>query len=122
VAATAATGHPGFDAAGSIAVGILLVGVAAAVAIQVKSLLVGQGVEPAEREAMVRFLAAQPAVAEVIEVLTLHMGGDVMVAVKARMDPQPSVDALVREINAIEAALRARFPKIRWVFFEPDVR
>jgi hypothetical protein len=45
-----------------------------------------------------------------------------MVAVKARMDPQPSVDALVREINAIEAALRARFPKIRWVFFEPDVR
>jgi len=122
VAATWLTGHPGFDAAGSIAVGVLLVVVAVALAIQVKSLLVGQGVEPAERDAMVRFLAAQDAVAEVIEVLTLHMGDDVMVAVKARMQSQPSVDALVNEINAIESALRQRFPQVRWVFFEPDVR
>lgn len=122
VAATWVTGNTAFDAAGSIAVGLLLVVVAAALAIQVKSLLVGQGVEPAQREAMVRFLASRGAVAEVIEVLTLHMGDDVMVAVKARMHPQPSVDALVREINAIEAELRQRFPQVRWVFFEPDVR
>lgn len=122
VSAAWLTGSPGFDAAGSIAVGILLVAVAIAVAVQVKSLLVGQGVEPAEREAMVRFLAAQDAVAEVLEVLTLHMGEDVMVAVKARMHPQRDVDALVRAINAIEAALRERFPQVRWVFFEPDVR
>lgn len=122
VSAAWLTGNPRFDAAGSIAVGILLVAVAIAVAVQVKSLLVGQGVEPAEREAMVRFLAAQDAVAEVLEVLTLHMGEDVMVAVKARMHPQRDVDALVRAINAIEAALRERFPQVRWVFFEPDVR
>jgi cation diffusion facilitator family transporter len=122
VAATWASANPAFDAAGSIAVGVLLVVVAVAVAIQVKSLLVGQGVEPAQREAMVRFLASRDAVAEVIDVLTLHMGDDVMVAVKARMHPQPSVDALVREINAIEAELRQRFPQVRWVFFEPDVR
>ena len=122
VLATWLTDHPAFDAAGSIAVGVLLVVVAVALAMQVKSLLVGQGVEPAQREAIVRFLAAQDAVAEVLEVLTLHMGGDVMVAVKARMHPQPDVDALVHAINAIEAALRRRFPGVRWVFFEPDIR
>jgi cation diffusion facilitator family transporter len=107
---------------GSIAVGVLLVIVAAAVAAQVKALLVGRGVEPAEQEAMERFLASAGAVAEVLEVLTLHMGDDVMVAVKARMHPQPSVEALVDAINAIEAGLRERFPQVRWVFFEPDVR
>ena len=122
VLATWLTGNPAFDAGGSIAVGVLLVVVAVAIAVQVKSLLVGQGVEPAQREAMVRFIVAQDAVAEVLDVLTLHMGDDVMVAVKARMHPQRDVDALVRAINAIEAALRERFPQVRWVFFEPDVR
>ena len=122
VLATWLTDRPAFDAAGSIAVGILLVVVAVALAVQVKSLLVGQGVEPAVREAMVRFIAAQDAVAEVLDVLTLHMGDDVMVAVKARMHPQRDVEALVHAINAIEAALRERFPQVRWVFFEPDIR
>lgn len=122
VLATWLTGEPAFDAAGSIAVGVLLVVVALALAVQVKSLLVGQGVEPAQREAIVRFLAAREAVAEVLEVLTLHMGDDVMVAVKARMHPQPDVDALVHAINAIESALKERFPAVRWVFFEPDIR
>jgi len=122
VLATWLTGEAAFDAVGSIAVGVLLVIVAAAVAAQVKALLVGRGVEPAEQEAMERFLASAGAVAEVLEVLTLHMGDDVMVAVKARMHPQPSVEALVDAINAIEAGLRERFPQVRWVFFEPDVR
>lgn len=122
VLATWLTEQPAFDAAGSIAVGVLLVVVAIAVAVQVKSLLVGQGVEPAQRDAMVRFLAAQDAVAEVLDLLTLHMGDDVMLAVKARMHPQGDVDALVHAINKIEAAVRERFPEVRWVFFEPDVR
>ena len=122
VAATGATGDPIFDALGTVAIGVLLVVVAFAVAIEVKAMLVGQGVEPRVRAAMLEFLGAQPAVEHVIDLLTLHMGSDVMVAVKAKMRPQPGVDELAEAINAIEAALKERFPQVRWVFFEPDVR
>jgi cation diffusion facilitator family transporter len=122
VAASWATGDPMYDALGSIAIGVLLIVVAILVAIEVKALLVGQGVEPAVRREMIAFLEAQPAVVRVIELLTLHMGSDVMVAVKAEMRESPSTRALVDEINAVESAFRARFPQTQWVFFEPDVR
>jgi cation diffusion facilitator family transporter len=122
VLATWLTGNPAFDALGSIAIGALLVVVAVAVAIQVKAMLIGQGVEPAVRTHMLGWLEEQAAIEKILDLLTLHMGGDVMVAVKAKMRPEGSVDALVDEINAIEAAFKVRFPQTRWVFFEPDVR
>jgi cation diffusion facilitator family transporter len=122
VLATWITGNPTFDALGSVAIGVLLVIVAAAVAIEVKAMLIGQGVEAPVRAAMLEFLSRQPAIERVIELLTLHMGGDVMVAVKAKMRPQGSLEALVDEINRIEDAFKERFPQVEWIFFEPDVR
>ena len=56
-----------------------------------------------------------------LNVLTLHMGADVMVAVKVKMRTQGSEDGLVAAINAAEAAFKQRFPQTQWVFFEPDV-
>jgi cation diffusion facilitator family transporter len=122
VLATWITGNPTYDALGSVAIGVLLVIVAAAVAIEVKAMLIGQGVEAPVRAAMLEFLSRQPAIERVIELLTLHMGGDVMVAVKAKMRPQGSLEALVDEINRIEDAFKERFPQVEWIFFEPDVR
>ena len=122
VLATWLTGDPLFDALGSIAIGALLVVVAVAIAIEVKAMLIGQGVEPLVRASMLGWLAEQAAIENVLDLLTLHMGADVMVAVKAKMRPQGSVDALVDEINAIEAAFKVRYPQARWIFFEPDVR
>jgi len=116
------TGNVTYDALGSIAIGVLLIVVAAMVGIEVKALLVGQGVEPEVRAEMLAFLGQEPAVERVLEMLTLHMGGDVMVAVKAKMREHGSTDALVAEINRIEAAFRERFPQTQWTFFEPDVR
>jgi cation diffusion facilitator family transporter len=122
VSVTWATGNPIFDAVGTVAIGVLLVAVAIAVGIEVKAMLVGQGVEAPVRAEMLELLAAQSAVENVIDLLTLHMGADVMVAVKAKMRPQPSVDALAEAINAIEVVFKQRFPQVRWVFFEPDLR
>ena len=117
------TGDMMYDALGSMAIGVLLIVVAVMVGIEVKALLVGQGVEPQVRAAMVAFLEARPEVERVLSLLTLHMGADVMVAVKARLRHEGSLPPPVGErINQVEAAFRARFPETQWIFFEPDVR
>jgi cation diffusion facilitator family transporter len=114
--------NPLYDALGSLAIGVLLVVVAVAVGAQVQQLLVGRGVEEPVRRAMVEHFEADPAIERVLELLTLHMGAEVMVAVKARMREHTSQAALVDAINRSEASFKARFPQARWIFFEPDVR
>jgi cation diffusion facilitator family transporter len=116
------TGNPMWDAIGSIAIGVLLVLVAILVGVEVKALLVGQSAEPAVLAAIRAHLSAQPEVAQVYNLLTQQLGGEVMVAVKARMHPVASDVALIEAINRVERGLRATFVEVRWVFFEPDLR
>ena len=122
VALAWATGNPMFDAWGSIAIGALLVVVAILVGVEVKALLVGQGVEAEVRREMIAFLEQQPMVEKVLQMLTLHMGSDVMVAVKAKMREYPTQAEMIDGINAIEGLFKQEFPQAAWIFFEPDVR
>ncbi|MGB3380985.1 MAG: cation diffusion facilitator family transporter [Rhodanobacter sp.] len=117
IGATMLTGNLMFDAAGTIAIGTLLIVVAVLVAIEVKALLIGQGVEPRRRDELLAFLTDRPEVADVLNLITLQMGADVMVAVKARMQPTAN---LIDAINTVEAAMKAQFVDVRWSFFEPD--
>ena len=121
VGATMLTGNLMYDALGTLAIGVLLLVVAIALAVEVKALLIGQGVEPRRRAEMLTFLKSRPEVAEVLNLITLQMGPDVMVAVKARMEPASSDRGLIDAINTVEAAMKAEFGEIRWSFFEPDV-
>ena len=121
IGTTMLTGNPIFDAIGTIAIGALLIVVAVLVAIEVKALLIGQGIEPRRRAELLAFLNARTEVAEVLNLITLQMGPDVMVAVKARMQPATSDRALIDAINTVEAAMKAEFDDVRWSFFEPDI-
>ena len=121
IGATMLTGNLLFDALGTIAIGVLLVVVAIALAIEVKALLIGQGVEPRRREELIAFLRARPEVAEVLNLITLQMGPDVMVAVKVRMAPTADNLRLIDAINTVEREMKASFAEIRWSFFKPDV-
>jgi len=121
IGATMLTGNPIYDALGSLAIGVLLLVVAVLLAIEVKALLIGQGMEPRRHAELLTFLNARPEVAEVLNLITLQMGPDVMVAVKARMMPVASDRALIDAINIVEAAMKAEFDDVRWSFFEPDI-
>ena len=115
------TGNPIYDAWGSIAIGLLLIVVALMIGVEIKALLVGQGVEAHTRAEMIAFLESEPTVDKVFNVLTLQLGGDVMVAVKAKMHEMTGAKELVADINQTEALFRQRFPQVQWLFFEPDV-
>ncbi len=118
---TMLTGNPAFDALGSIAIGFLLLLVAVAVGVEVKSLLIGESADPAVEEEIRGFLAGHGAVAEVLGLITFQLGPDLMVAVRARMAEGDSVQRLLADVNRCERELKAAFPQVRWSFFEPDL-
>jgi cation diffusion facilitator family transporter len=120
VSLTALTGNLVYDALGSMAVGVLLILVAVLVGVEIKSLLIGESAEKEVEQAIRAFLTEHSSVAELFNVITLQMGSDVMVAVKARMAQVGSQEKLVAQINQCELELRQAFPQLRWVFFEPD--
>jgi cation diffusion facilitator family transporter len=122
VLAAMLTGDPRFDAAGSIAVGVLLVVVAVAIIREVKGMIVGESAEPAVRAAIEAHLKAQPEVRKVIRLITLQWGERLVVAIQAEMDMSGSATDLVTAVNRVEASLQEKFPQARWVFFEPEVR
>ena len=117
---TRITGNPIFDALGSIAVGLLLIGVSFVVTMEVKSLITGESASPEMRAAIAEFVASQPEVERVVNLITFQLGDEVAVAVKAKMAPMPSADALVSAIDDVEERMQAHFPHLRWSFFEPD--
>ena len=120
VVLTMVTGDPLYDACGSIAIGVLLIVIAVFVAIEVSALLIGQSADPSLRNELLDFLRARPEIARVFNVITLQLGPDVMVATKAEIAGTPTGTELVEAINRVEAAMKTRFPEIRWSFFEPD--
>ena len=115
------TGNPLWDALGTLAIGALLIVVAILISIEVKAMLIGQSVEPRSRQRMLEFLEQRPEIDKIYNLLTLQLGNDVMVSVKAKMRGEETAAGMVRQINAIERELRRRFPEVRFSFFEPDV-
>jgi cation diffusion facilitator family transporter len=118
---TVVTGNPVWDAVGTIFIGVLLIVVAVFVAIEVKAMLIGQSIDPERQAQMRRFIEDRPEVARVISLITLQLGNDAMMSVQAQMREQHNARTLVEQINAVERAVKAQFPEVKWSFFEPDV-
>jgi cation diffusion facilitator family transporter len=117
---TVFTGDPVWDALGSMSIGALLIVVAIGIGIEIKALLIGQSAEPQTEARLREFLQTQRGVDKIFRLLTLQLGTSLMVAVKVKMNAA-TVEEMVAAINRAEAAMRAEFPEIQWLFFEPDV-
>jgi len=115
------TGNPVYDSIGSIGIGVLLVLISVFVAARVKGLLVGQSADEAVRTEIQQFLEERPEVNKVFNLITLQLGAQIMVTVKARMSETKDVAKLIAAINTCEKELKKAFPQVQWVFFEPDV-
>lgn len=116
------TGESQWDAYGSIAIGVILVGVAIFLAVEVQSLLMGERAAPAIEEAAREIAREHADIVEVLRMITLQQGpGEVMVAAKLRVSPTLTAEGVCAAINAFEVAMKQRCPEVRWSFVEPDV-
>jgi len=117
-----ATGDARWDAVGSVAIGLLLGAIAIVLAVEMKSLLIGEAAAPEIVAAIRVALAGAPGVTHVIHLRTLHLGPeDLLVAAKVAFEPTMSLRVVADAVNTLEAAVRARVPAARLIFIEPDV-
>jgi cation diffusion facilitator family transporter len=116
------TGDPRWDGVGSFAIGIVLVAVAIFLAVEVKSLLVGESADPDIEKATREIVREHPKLSELLNVITVQQGpGEVLVALKVRLASNLSGEETCQAINDFEVALKAKRPEVRWLFVEPDV-
>jgi cation diffusion facilitator family transporter len=115
------TGDGRWDAIGSISIGVVLVGVAVFLAIEIKSLLVGEAADPMLEAAVKEIAGKDPNVEGVIRLLTVQQGpGEIVVAAKLKFKQGLETKQLVDAINSFERELKKRVPEVRWSFIEPD--
>ncbi|HET8902102.1 MAG TPA: cation diffusion facilitator family transporter [Holophagaceae bacterium] len=115
------TGNAVWDGIGSVAIGVLLIAIAAFVGTEVTSLLLNEAPPLALRAALREAVDEETEVDQVLNLIAVFVGSErLMVALKVKFRDQVSGQALIDTINALERRLKARFPQIQHLFVEPD--
>ncbi len=123
VGLTLLTDNGYWDVIGTAAIGVLLVSVAVILAIETKSLLLGEAVEAADLDLITRSVLDSPAVLEVLSLRTMHIGPEhVLVACKISVTPTDSAQVISDAINDAEIRIRETVPEATYIFIEPDIK
>jgi cation diffusion facilitator family transporter len=125
VGLTLLTGDGMWDALGTAMIGLLLVGVAVVLGVEMKSLLVGEAATEEHVGAIRSALegGADSQVTDVIHLRTLHVGPEeILVTAKLAIEGSDTGDEVVREINAAERRAREAMPAHELILYlEPDL-
>ncbi|MEJ7706690.1 MAG: cation diffusion facilitator family transporter [Nocardioidaceae bacterium] len=115
--------HNGYwDVLGTAAIGLLLVAVAVVLAIETKSLLLGEAAHEDHRRLIEEKLVGG-AVTEVLSLRTQHIGPDeILVAAKIAVAPTDRAQVIADTINAAEDRIRSAVPQAKYIFIEPDIK
>jgi cation diffusion facilitator family transporter len=116
------TGNGRWDGVGTLAIGVLLVVVAVTLAVETKSLLLGESASADVERAIVDALLAGPEVDRVIHLRTMHLGPEeLLVAAKIAVAHDNTADMVAKGIDAAEQRVRAAVGLQSVIYLEPDL-
>ena len=115
------TGDPRWDAIGSIWVGIVLVAVAGLLAVEIKSLIVGEAPTTDFKAFIQEQIQTHIPGGRLLKLIAIQTGADeVLLSYKVHPGTIQSAAHLVDGINSLEKSVKKAFPEVRWQFVEPD--
>ncbi|MBG0739335.1 cation diffusion facilitator family transporter [Paeniglutamicibacter antarcticus] len=121
VSMTLVTGDGLWDAAGTALIGLLLVTVAVILAIETKSLLLGESATLADVRAIEAALVGG-GVSHIIHLKTMHLGPEeLLVAAKIAVPATDSAVGIAAAIDAAEQRIRTAVPIATVIYLEPDI-
>jgi cation diffusion facilitator family transporter len=110
---------PVIDGAASIAIGVLLAGVAVLLLRESRGLLIGEGVRPETARAIRDLAARHPLVERPGRPLSMYMGPDqVLLTLDVQFREGASSDEVALAVREIERSIRDHFPKITRIYIE----
>jgi cation diffusion facilitator family transporter len=116
------TGNGAWDGGGSVAIGLLLAGVAIVVGRETQSLLIGEAASDEAEKKIVQALVDGPEVERVIHMRTVHLSPDsLLIAAKIAVRATDNAEAVVRGIDAAESRVRKVMPIAHVIYLEPDI-
>lgn len=116
------TGNAYWDVAGTAAIGVLLVVIAVILAVEMSSLLIGEGAVEETVQAIVRSASAGDDVGRVIYLRTLYTGPEeLLVAAKIAITRAQTGAQIAAAIDAAEARIRVAVPEAVHIYLEPDI-
>jgi cation diffusion facilitator family transporter len=122
VGLSAITGNAVWDGAGTLAIGTLLVLIAFVLAIETKSLLVGEGGSSEDVDQIRAAMLEADGIEAVIHMKTMYLGPDeLLVAAKVAVVPTESAATVARAIDQAERSIRAAVPVAKVIYLEPDI-
>jgi cation diffusion facilitator family transporter len=117
-----ATGNGIWDGAGSLGIGLLLATAATILAVETKSLLIGESGSAETERAIVAAIEDGPETERVIHLRTVHVGPDsLLVAAKIAVRPADTAAQIAAGIDTIEQRVRAAVPIAETIYLEPDI-
>ena len=115
------TGDSRYDAVGSLAIGIVLILVAIFLAVEVKSLLIGESADSIILETIEAIIEKELQITQLLNCRTIQQGpGEVLVCIKIKCSPDLNTQSISRLINHFENELRTLRPEVKWLYVEPD--
>jgi cation diffusion facilitator family transporter len=116
-------GTPYLDGAASIAIGLLLAGVAVVLIGQSRELLIGESADPVVVAAIEEAAAAEPGVVAVRGIRTLHFGPhEMLVAVCAEFASHLTAEDVARVVDGMGRRVRRAVPDVvTHVYVEPEL-
>lgn len=119
VSMTLLTGEGRWDAAGTAMIGLLLVVIAVILAVEMKSLLIGEGASRGHQRAIQEALPGE-GVESIIHMRTLHLGPEeLLVAAKVAVSGVATGEEVTQAIDAAERRVRSAVPIARVIYLEP---
>jgi cation diffusion facilitator family transporter len=111
-----------WDVVGTAAIGVLLVTVAVVLALETKSLLLGESASHPAIRRIHQALQETAGVERVIHMRTMHLGPEeLLVAVKVAVPRSARAEEVAGAIDAAERAVRAAEPTAQVIYIEPDI-
>ncbi|MXW94024.1 MAG: cation diffusion facilitator family transporter [Acidimicrobiaceae bacterium] len=113
---------PVWDGIGTMSIGVLLGLIAVVLAVEMRSLLLGESATRADDAAVRKAITSTEGVMGLIHLRTQHIGPEeLLVAAKVSFDPGYTTTDLVEAINRVEENTRAALPIARIMYVEPDI-
>ena len=111
-----------FDVIGTAMIGLLLVAVAITLAVETKSLLLGEAASPEAVGRIEQALTNTPGIERIIHMKTLHLGPEeVLVAAKIAVVPCDTALEVTETIDRAESNIREAEPMVTALYLEPDI-